>query len=259
MRIDVLTLFPEMFEHTLGDSVIGRAREKGILDFYFTDIREYTENKHGKVDDYPYGAGGGMVMAAQPIYDAYASIAKKSDKKPHVIYMSPQGAVFTQQKARELAEKEHIVILCGHYEGVDERVLEEIVDEEISIGDYVLTGGEIPAMAVIDATARMIPGVIQNGNTESESHADGLLEYPQYTRPPVFHGKEVPPILLSGHEAKIGQWRRYMSLVRTKNKRPDLFDSVLLDDKDKKLLESGEPECPPQKQKKILKGENTDE
>ena len=259
MRIDVLTLFPEMFEHTLGDSVIGRAREKGLLDLTFTDLRKYTENKHGKVDDYPYGAGGGMVMAAQPIFDAYRSVVINAEGKPHVIYMSPQGKVFNQQKARELAKKEHLVILCGHYEGVDERILEELVDEEISIGDYVLTGGEIPAMAVIDATARMVPGVVQNGNTVAESHTDGLLEYPQYTRPPVFHGKEVPPILLSGHAAKISQWRRYMSLVRTKEKRPDMFDSVTLSREDIKLLESGEPGCPPQKQKKILKGENKDE
>lgn len=223
MKINVLTLFPDMFEAVLGDSIIGRARKNGLLDMSFINIRDFSKDKHKRVDDYPYGAGGGMVMAPQPIYDAYMSVAEKSKSKPYVIYMSPQGNVFSQQKARDLAEKEEIVLLCGHYEGVDERILEEIVDEEISIGDYVLTGGEIPAMAVIDAVARMLPGVVQNGNSQTESHSDGLLEYPQYTRPPVFMGREVPPILLSGHEAKIKEWRYEQSVLRTKQKRPDML------------------------------------
>ena len=244
MKIDVLTLFPAMFAETLGDSIIGRARENGLLSLDFADIRDFSANKHKKVDDYPYGAGGGMVMGPEPIYNAYKHITKSTDKKPLTIYMSPQGSVFTQNMAKTLAKEEHIVILCGHYEGVDERILEEIVDMEISIGDYVLTGGEIPAMVVIDAVARMVPGVIQNGNASAESHTDGLLEYPQYTRPPVFLGKEVPPILLSGHEEKIRLWRRYMSLVRTKEKRPDLFEKLDLSADDIKLLENGEPPCP---------------
>ena len=243
MKIDVLTLFPAMFEAVLGDSVIGRARAGGLLCMRFTDIRDFSLNKHKKVDDYPYGAGGGMVMGPEAIYGAYKSVCEEGEK-PHVIYMSPQGKTFTQEKARELAKMEHIVILCGHYEGVDERILEEIVDEEISVGDYVLTGGEIPAMTVIDATARMVPGVIQNGNAETESHSGGLLEYPQYTRPPEFHGREVPKILLSGHEAKIKQWRRYMSLVRTRDKRPDMFEKLELTKDDIKLIEGGEPPCP---------------
>ncbi len=219
----MLTLFPDMFEAVLGDSIIGRARKNELLEMNFINIRDYSKDKHKRVDDYPYGAGGGMVMAPQPIYDAYMSVAEKAESKPYVIYMSPQGTVFNQEKARQLAELPEIVILCGHYEGVDERIIEEIVDEEISIGDYVLTGGEIPAMAIIDSVARMIPGVVQNGNSQTESHSDGLLEYPQYTRPPVFMGREVPPILLSGHEAKIREWRYNKSLERTKQKRPDML------------------------------------
>lgn len=236
MKIDILTLFPNMFEAVFGDSIIGRARAKGLLELRFTNIRDYTLDKHGKVDDYPYGAGGGMVMAPQPIFDAYKSVCKNGEK-PYVIYMSPQGSVFNQKKAVTLAQKEHIVLLCGHYEGVDERILEEIVDEEISIGDYVLTGGEIAAMAVTDAVARMIGGVVQNGNSLTESHSDGLLEYPQYTRPPEFHGRTVPEILLSGHDANIKKWRRKQSLLRTKAKRPDMFDKFQLTEEDKKLLE----------------------
>jgi len=242
MKIDVLTLFPEMFEAVLGESVIGRAREKSLVSMNFVNIRDFTENKHGKVDDYPYGAGGGMVMAPQPIYDAYMSVAKNEDKKPHVIYMSPQGGVFNQQKAKELAEMEHIVILCGHYEGVDERILEEIVDEEISIGDYVLTGGEIPAMAIIDSLSRMVGGVVGKGNSETESHEGGLLEYPQYTRPPEYRGRKVPEILLSGHDAMIAKWRKYMSLKRTKEKRPDMYEKYQFTKEDLKLIEGGEPE-----------------
>ena len=236
MKIDILTLFPNMFDAVFGDSIIGRARNKGLLELNFVNIRDYTLDKHGKVDDYPYGAGGGMVMAPQPIYDAYKSTCDEGEK-PYVIYMSPQGSVFNQAKAIELAAKEHIVLLCGHYEGVDERILEEIVDEEISIGDYVLTGGEIAAMAVTDAVARMIGGVIQNGNSQTESHQGGLLEYPQYTRPPEYHGRAVPEILLSGHDANIRKWRRKQSLLRTKAKRPDMFEKFELTEEDKKILE----------------------
>ncbi len=225
MKIDVLTLFPGMFEAVLGDSVIGRAVEKGLLHLRYINIRDFSENKHKRVDDYPYGAGGGMVMAPQPIYSAWKSITDSLSYRPHVIYLSPQGKVFSQEKAKSLAaDYAHLILLCGHYEGVDERILEEIVDEEISIGDYVLTGGEIPAMAVIDAVARMVPGVVQHGNSESESLADGLLEYPQYTRPPEFMGRHVPEILLSGHQAKIAEWRKQKSLERTREKRPDLLE-----------------------------------
>ncbi len=230
MKIDVLTLFPAMFEAVLGDSVIGRAAEKGLLHLRYINIRDFSEDKHKRVDDYPYGAGGGMVMAPQPIYNAWRYITEPLSYRPHVIYMSPQGQVFSQEKAKSLAnDYEHLILLCGHYEGVDERILEEIVDEEISIGDYVLTGGEIPAMAVIDAVARMIPGTVQHGNSESESHSDGLLEYPQYTRPPEFMGRKVPEILLSGHQAKIAAWRKEKSLERTMAKRPDLLKGMKRD------------------------------
>jgi tRNA (guanine37-N1)-methyltransferase len=237
MRIDVLTLFPEMFEAVLMESVIGRAVKSGHIELNFINIRDYSADKHKRVDDYPYGAGGGMVMAPEPIYRAYMSVAEGLEKKPHVIYLSPRGRVFSQSIAVELAQRPHMVLLCGHYEGVDERIIEEIVDEEISIGDYVLTGGEIPAMAVIDAVARMVPGVIQNGNASEESHSNGLLEYPQYTRPPKFLDREVPPILLSGHEANIRKWRREQSLLVTAAKRPDMLLKAELSNEDKEVLE----------------------
>ena len=225
MKIDVLTLFPAMFEAVLGDSIIGRAAKNGLLHLQYINIRDFSEDKHRRVDDYPYGAGGGMVMAPEPIYNAWKHITAPLSYRPHVIYLSPQGPVFTQDKARALAaDFEHLILLCGHYEGVDERILEEIVDEEISIGDYVLTGGEIPAMAVIDAVARMVPGVVQHGNSDCESLSDGLVEYPQYTRPPEFMGRRVPEILLSGHRANIAKWRAEMALERTRQKRPDLLE-----------------------------------
>ncbi len=236
MRIDVLTLFPDMFEAVLLESVIGRAVKAGHLKLNFINIRDYSTDKHKRVDDYPYGAGGGMVMAPEPIYNAYMSIARNLSEKPRVIYMSPRGLVFNQKTASVLATLSHIVLLCGHYEGVDERILEEIVDEEISIGDYVLTGGEIPAMAVIDAVARMLPGVIQNGNTKTESHANGLLEYPQYTRPPKFFEREVPPLLLSGHDAKIAAWRREQSLITTAKNRPDMLLNLELSEQEKEII-----------------------
>lgn len=238
MKFDVLTLFPAMFEAVLGDSIIARAQKAGIIEMNFLNIRDFSTNKHHKTDDYPYSGGGGMLMTPQPIYDAYKSIENKADKKPHTIYMSPHGKTFTQQKARELAEYEHIVILCGHYEGVDQRVLDLIVDEEISIGDFVLTGGEIPAMAVIDSVSRMLPGVLSGEeNFTNESHFSGLLEHPQYTRPEEFMGIGIPDVLLSGHHKNIEEWKRQKSLEITYKKRPELLDSAELTEKDKKYLE----------------------
>ena len=235
MKFSVLTLFPEMLS-ALGESIIGRAISKGIIETEYINIRDFSNDKHRRVDDYPYGAGGGMVMQPQPIYDAYKSVAGSG--KPHVIYMSPQGKTLTQDKARELASHDHLVILCGHYEGVDERIIDEIVDEEISIGDYVLTGGELPAMVLIDCVSRMIEGVLDSEETASvESHYNGLLEYPQYTRPPMFMGREVPEILLSGHHANIEKWRRKQSLLSTARKRPDLIEKADLTDKERKWLE----------------------
>ncbi|MGN0149996.1 MAG: tRNA (guanosine(37)-N1)-methyltransferase TrmD [Clostridia bacterium] len=237
MRFDVLTLFPAMFEAVLGDSIIGRARENGLIQMNFIDIRDYTQNKHRKVDDYPYSGGGGMLMSPQPIYDAYMSVAEGLDYKPMTIYMSPQGKVFNQKMAVDLSKEQHIVILCGHYEGVDQRVLDEIVDMEISIGDFVMTGGEIPAMSVIDTVARLIPGVLSSeGSYENESHFNGLLEYPQYTRPAVWHNKEIPEILISGHHANIEKWKHEQSLINTYNKRPDMLKKAELSKKDIEFL-----------------------
>ncbi|MBQ7572950.1 MAG: tRNA (guanosine(37)-N1)-methyltransferase TrmD [Clostridia bacterium] len=240
MRFDVLTLFPDMFEAVLGDSIIGRARENGILELNFINIRDFTLDKHKKVDDTPYSGGGGMLMTPQPIYDAYMSVVKNLDYKPYTIYMSPQGRVFNQDIAKELVNNyEHIIILCGHYEGIDQRVIDEIADCEISVGDFVLTGGEIPAMAVIDAVSRMVPGVLSDtASYENESHFTGLLEYPQYTKPRVWHGREIPEILVSGNHAKIDEWKREQSLKNTLKKRPDLLKNASLTDKDIKLLNS---------------------
>lgn len=224
MIFHILTLFPEMFPGVLHDSILGRAEKKNIIEFDIINIRDFAVNKHNRVDDYPYGGGRGMVMQAEPIYSAYESVLKKAEKKPHVIYMSPKGSVFSQSHAVRLSRMEEIIILCGHYEGVDQRVLDEIVDEEISIGDYVLTGGEIPAMVVIDSVSRMIEGVLSNEDSlTDESHYSGLLEYPHYTRPPVFHGVEVPEVLLSGNHALISKWRHEMALKETMKKRPDLL------------------------------------
>ncbi len=237
MRIDCLTLFPEMMESVLYESIIGRAVKAGLLDISCVNIRDFAENKHNRVDDSPYGGGMGMVMQPDPIYRAYLSVTENVATHPKVIYMSPQGRVFNQEIAKELAQEEHLVLLCGHYEGVDERVLEEIVDEELSIGDYVLTGGELPALTVIDAVARMIPGVLPNEEAFSEeSLYNGLLEYPQYTRPPVFLGREVPEILLSGHHEKIAKWRRSESIKRTCRKRPELLARAELTEKEKQLV-----------------------
>lgn len=228
MRFDVLTLFPGMFPPVLSDSIIGRAQSQGILELNFINIRDYTTDKHGRVDDYPYGGGAGMLMQAEPVVRAFRAITQNLDHRPLCIYMSPQGQTFQQKTARRLAKDfSHIVLLCGHYEGIDERALEEIVDFELSIGDYVLTGGEIPAMAVIDAVSRMLPGVLggQEKSYQEESLYDGrMLEYPQYTRPEVFEGRRVPQVLLSGHHANIEAWRREQSLLRTRQKRPDLLE-----------------------------------
>ena len=233
MQFDVLTLFPEMFE-PLNKSIIGRAKEKGLININLINIRDFSKNKHKKVDDTPYGGGAGMVMMPDVVYDAYKSLNSKDAK---VIYMSPQGQKLNQKKVVELSKEKHIILLCGHYEGIDQRVIDEIVDEEISIGDYVLTGGELPAMIVIDSVSRYIEGVLKDDSTKEESFSEGLLEYPQYTRPEVFNGKQVPEVLLSGHHEMIDKWRREQSLKRTLDKRPDLLEKVNLSDEDKKILE----------------------
>ena len=238
MKFDVLTLFPAMFEAVLGDSMIGRAREKGLVEMNFIDIRDFTENKHRQVDDYPYSGGGGMLIAAPPVYNAYRSVTEGLSYKPLTVYLSPQGHVFNQQLAIELSEQEHIILLCGHYEGIDQRVLDEIVDMEISIGDFVLTGGEIPAMAVIDTVTRLIPGVLgAEDGFKKESHYNGLLEYPQYTRPAVWHDQPIPEILLSGHHANIEQWKHEQALLTTLKKRPDMLEKTSLTDADRKFLQ----------------------
>lgn len=233
MKFDVLTLFPEMFE-PLNKSIIGRAKEKGLININLINIRDFSKNKHKKVDDTPYGGGAGMVMMPDVVYDAYKSLNSKDAK---VIYMSPQGQKLNQKKVVELSKEKHIILLCGHYEGIDQRVIDEIVDEEISIGDYVLTGGELPAMIVIDSVSRYIEGVLKDDSTKEESFSEGLLEYPQYTRPEVFNGKQVPEVLLSGHHENIDKWRREQSLINTKKKRPDLLENIELSEKDKRILE----------------------
>lgn len=238
MRFHVMTLFPDMIKNALGTSVTGRAIEKKIFELNLVNIRDYSKNKHLHVDDYPYGGGAGMVMQPGPVYDCYQDIVKDMDHKPRVIYMTPQGKVFSQEIAEELSKEEDLIFLCGHYEGIDERVLEEIVTDELSIGNYVLTGGELPAMVMIDTISRLIPGVLNNENSAGdESFQNGLLEYPQYTRPEVFMDKKVPDVLLSGHHAKIDQWRREQSLVRTLKKRPELLETAPLTDKDRKFLQ----------------------
>jgi len=231
LNFHILTLFPEMIQHVMNTSIIGRAITNGFIKVTPVNIRDYTESKHKKVDDYPYGGGAGMLMQAQPIYDAYQEVTSQIEpatqigKTPRVIYLTPQGKLFDQQMAKELAGEGNIVLLCGHYEGIDERVLNEIVTDYVSIGDYVLTGGELPAMVVIDAVARMVPGVLKNSESgESESLSHFLLEYPQYTRPEVWKDKAVPEILLSGDHAKVEKWRREQAIERTKERRPDLYE-----------------------------------
>ena len=229
MRFHVLTLFPEMIEQGIATSILGRAMDRGLLSLEAVNIRDYTASKHKKVDDYTYGGGAGMLMQAQPVYDAWQAVQDRiGDRKARVVYMTPQGAVFNQSIARELAQEEDLIILCGHYEGIDERVLEEIVTDEISIGDYVLTGGELPAMVVIDTVSRLIPGVLGNGvSADTDSFMNGLLEYPQYSRPETWRGKTVPAVLLSGDHAKVDRWRKEQSLERTKERRPDLYEKYM--------------------------------
>lgn len=225
MRYHILTLFPEMVSQGLHESIIGRAIEKGVISLEVINIRDHADNDYGKVDDYPYGGGAGMVMQAEPIYRAYRAVADRLERAPRVLHMTPQGQVFTQQMAQEFAREEDLVFLCGHYEGIDERVLEEIVTDHVSIGDYVLTGGELPAMVMVDAISRMVPGVLSNKESAlSDSFQDGLLEYPQYSRPREWRGREVPEILLSGHHANVEKWRREQSLLRTRERRPDLLE-----------------------------------
>ncbi len=224
MRFDILTLFPDSVNLFLNESIIGRARKNGLLDIRTYNIRDFSKNKHKKVDDYPYGGGTGLVMTVQPIYDAYKHITDELSYKPRVVYMSPQGRVLEQKLAIELIQEEHIIVLCGHYEGIDERIIDEIVDDEISIGDYVLTGGELPAMVLVDCIGRMVPGVLPAEDAYiHESHFNGLLEYPHYTRPTNILDRSVPEILLSGHHKNIEKWRLEESIERTKNKRPDLY------------------------------------
>lgn len=237
MHFHVMTLFPDMVLEGLHPSIIGRAVERACITIDAVNIRDYTLDKHNKVDDYPYGGGAGMLMQAQPVYDCWKAVeeqihARRADDgaagRTRVIYVTPQGAVFDQKKASELAGEEDLIFLCGRYEGIDERVLEEIVTDCISIGDYVLTGGELPAMVMIDAIARLVPGVLHNGESAAtESHADGLLEYPQYSRPEVWHGRKVPEVLLSGHHANIEKWRLEQSLMRTRQRRPELYEAYM--------------------------------
>lgn len=224
MNFHVLTLFPEMIEQGMHTSIIGRAIAGGYLSIDAINIRDYAFNKHQKVDDYPYGGGAGMLMQAEPVYLAYESVQKKLGYRPRVVYLTPQGEVFHQTMAKELAKEKDLVFLCGHYEGIDERVLDEIVTDYVSIGDYVLTGGELPAMVMMDSISRMVPGVLSNQESgETESFAGNLLEYPQYSRPEEWHGQKVPPVLLSGHHANIEAWRREQSVLRTAKRRPDLL------------------------------------
>lgn len=237
MRIDIMTLFPDMCNSVLGESIIGRARSSGKVEINCVDIREYTLDKHRRVDDKPYGGGMGMVMAPQPIFDCFQAICGEIGTKPHLIYMTPQGKTLTQARVKELSRLDNIVILCGHYEGIDERVIEALEPEEISVGDYVLTGGELPALIVADAVSRMLPGVLSDDECfEEESHFNSLLEYPQYTHPAEWQGRQVPDVLLSGHHAKVDEWRRERSLERTFNRRPDMLENAQLTDRDRQFL-----------------------
>ena len=260
MNFHILTLFPDMVMDGLNTSIIGRAVNAGLLSIEAVNIRDYAFNKHQSVDDYPYGGGAGMLMQAEPVYLAYKAVADRiasgqygagdraadgelpeksaPGKRPRVVYLSPQGDVFDQKMAEELAQEKDLILLCGHYEGIDERVLEEIVTDYVSIGDYVLTGGELPAMVMVDAVSRLVPGVLHNDvSAEFESLQDNLLEYPQYSRPEEWHGKKVPPVLLSGHHANIEKWRREQSILRTYERRPDLFEKCELTEKERKWLE----------------------
>ncbi|MDU7337395.1 MAG: tRNA (guanosine(37)-N1)-methyltransferase TrmD [Clostridium sp.] len=237
MRIDLFTLFPDMCETVMAESIVGRARKKGALQVCCHQIRDYAYDKHSRVDDCPFGGGMGMLLMAEPIAECIDDLVRHLGKKPHIVYMSPQGTVLTQQKMNELAEYENLAILCGHYEGIDERIIDRYVDEQISAGDYVLTGGELPALILADGVSRLIPGVLSDDVCfEEESHFSGLLEYPHYTRPANWRGMQVPEVLLSGHHANIDKWRREQSLLRTWKNRPDMLETADLDEKDKRYL-----------------------
>ena len=240
MKIDILSLFPEMFEGFLNTSIIKRAIDKEVVDIKIHNFREFTQDKHKHVDDYPYGGGAGMVMQAAPVYRCYQAIDQEyalKEKKTRVIYLSPQGETFSQKMAQELANEEDLVFLCGHYEGIDERVLEEIVTDYVSIGDYVLTGGELPALVMMDTISRLVPGVLNNDiSAQTESFSDDLLEYPQYTRPEEWNGKKVPPVLLSGNHKLLAQWYREQSVIRTAQRRPDLIQKADLTAKEQELV-----------------------
>lgn len=239
MRIDIMTLFPQMCEAVMGESIIGRARNTGKVEINFHQIRDFAVNRRNQVDDTPYGGGAGMLMMPQPIYDCYMKICEETQTKPHLIYMSPCGKTLTQERVKELSEMPNVAILCGRYEGVDQRVIDEIVDEEISIGDYVVTGGEMPAMILADAISRMLPGVLSEPEGYmGESHYSSLLEYPQYTKPPVWHGAEVPAVLASGHHANIKKWQRERAIERTLERRPDMLENAALDKKEIEFLEN---------------------
>ena len=239
MKINIMTLFPEMCESVLSESIIGRAREKGLVEINCINIRDYTEDKHRRVDAAPYGGGMGMLMQTQPIADCYKAICEKSENKNHLIYMSPCGKVLTQERVKELATMDEITLLCGHYEGVDQRIIDSLVDEQISIGDYVLTGGELPALVLADSISRMLEGVLPNDEAkELESHYNGLLEYPQYTRPYEWNGMKVPDVLMSGHHENVDKWRREQSLLMTQKYRPDMLSKAELTEKEKQFLEN---------------------
>lgn len=237
MRIDILTLFPDMCNAVMSESIIGRARQSGKVEINSIDIRDYTLDKHRRVDDKPYGGGMGMIMAPQPIYDCFQALCDEIGARPHLIYLTPQGKTLTQQRVKELAKLDNIALLCGHYEGIDERVIEALEPEEISVGDYVLTGGELPALIVADAVSRMLPGVLSDDECfEEESHFNSLLEYPQYTHPSDWQGRTVPDVLLSGHHANVDRWRRERSLERTLERRPDMLENAQLTKDDLKFL-----------------------
>lgn len=244
MQFYIMTLFPEMVMQGLSTSIIGRAVNKGLLSIEAVNIRDYAFNKHSSVDDYPYGGGAGMLMQAEPVYQCYRALEEKMNKKPRVVYLSPQGKTFNQTMAEEFAQEEELVFLCGHYEGIDERVLEEIVTDYVSIGDYVLTGGELPAMIMVDAISRLVPGVLHNDvSAEFESFQDNLLEYPQYSRPEMWHDKKVPEVLMSGHHANIEKWRREQSVIRTARNRPDLLEKAELTEKEREIALSCKIKC----------------
>ncbi|MBS4817098.1 MAG: tRNA (guanosine(37)-N1)-methyltransferase TrmD [Clostridium sp.] len=238
MNFHVMTLFPEMIERAMGESITGRAIKAGHISVNAVNIRDFANNKHNRVDDYPYGGGAGMVMQAEPVYQCYESICRSiGNSRPRVVFMTPQGRTFNQKMAEELSREEDLILLCGHYEGIDERVLEKIVTDNVSIGDYVLTGGELPALVVMDTISRLVPGVLNNGmSAVKESFSDNLLEYPQYTRPEEWMGEKVPPVLLSGHHKNIAAWYREQSILRTAKNRPDLLEKAELTEKERQWL-----------------------